>query len=50
MSLTMSLHEAARAAVRNGNDLSNIKVPKWALTYGVTELDVQAAFEKARVK
>ena len=44
----MSLESAARLAVAQGNDLSNIKVPKWAVTYGVTELDVQAAFEKAR--
>ena len=47
MSAFASLPGACRAAIRHGNDLSDINIVHWATTFGCGTEDVKDAWEKA---
>jgi hypothetical protein len=41
----VSLPAAVAVAIREGNSLSEISVPRWAATYATTEESVKSAWE-----
>ena len=41
-----SLENAVRTAILHGNTLADIRAPRWAVTYGVTDEEVRAEFER----